>query len=317
MPDSSEDGRRWRLAITEGNGMAITFRHVFSHVGKFLAALLLAGCMSTGGAGNTATDAGTGSAAAAAVVAGWIAAPDGAAPVVLLTGASRGIGFELARQYAERGWRVIATCRNPATADALRELDARHANLIVMPLDVTDYAEMDALAMALRGLPVDVLINNAGILGGNDRQKFGTFDYAAFDEVMAVNVKGAIRMTETFIDNVAASEQKKIMNISSAVGSIQMTFGGQNFYRTSKAALNMSMRTIAKELRRAEEPGYNEVIIGLIHPGVVATDFAKNVPIPMIEPEESATAVMTVIDSYTEVKQSGTFLSYTGSKMPW
>ena len=243
--------------------------------------------------------------------------PQPVSPTVLITGANRGIGFELARQYADRGWGVIATCRTPADADALQGLAQDYSNLVVEQLDVTDFDEMDALAERYSGVPIDVLINNAGILGGNDRQKFGSFDYAAFNEVMAVNVIGPIRMVELFVDNVAASEQKKIMNISSAVGSVSMTFGGQNFYRASKSALNMSMRTIAKELRRSEVPGRNEIIVGLIHPGVVATDFAKNVPIPMISPEESAKGVIGVIDGFADRRQSGDFMSYTGKELPW
>ncbi|MBT8421683.1 MAG: SDR family NAD(P)-dependent oxidoreductase, partial [Gammaproteobacteria bacterium] len=203
-------------------------------------------------------------------------------------------------------------------ATALSALADSSDNVFIFQLDVTDYAEMDALAEQLVGIPIDVLLNNAGILGGNDRQKFGTFDYTALDDVMAVNVKGPIRMTEVFIDHVAASEQKKIMNISSVVGSVKRTFGGQIFYRASKSALNMSMRTIAKELRRAQQPERKEVIIGLIHPGVVATDFAKGVPIPMIEPEESARGVIKVIDEYyTTRRQSGDFMSYTGEELPW
>jgi len=245
------------------------------------------------------------------------APPEPAAPTVLITGASRGIGYELTRQYAEKGWGVIATCRNPDTADKLQSLAGVHPNILLERLDVTDFDEMDALAERYAGVPIDVLINNAGILGGNDRQKFGSFDYAAFEEVMAVNVIGPIRMVELFIDNVAMSEQKKIMNISSLVGSIQMTFPGQNFYRASKAALNMSMRTIAKELKGSKEPGRKEIIVGLIHPGVVATDFAKNVPIPMISPEESAAAVIVVIGSYQDRRQSGDFMSYTGKELPW
>ncbi len=272
-----------------------SFNRPCLQLGALMLAVWLAGCAST------------------AVVA----PPEPVAPTVLITGASRGIGFELARLYAEQGWGVIATCRNPDTANALQGLAVIFDNVLIERLDVTDFDEMDALADRYAGVPIDVLINNAGILGGNDRQKFGSFDYTAFDEVMAVNVIGPIRMVELFVDNVAMSEQKKIMNISSLVGSIQMTFPGQNFYRASKAALNMSMRTIAKELRRSKEPGRKEIIVGLIHPGVVATDFAKNVPIPMISPQESAAAVITVIDSYQDRRQSGDFMSYTGKELPW
>jgi NAD(P)-dependent dehydrogenase (short-subunit alcohol dehydrogenase family) len=239
-------------------------------------------------------------------------------PTVLITGASRGIGLELAREYARVGWGVIATCRTPATAAALQAIAADYPNLVIEELDVTDFDEMDRLGERYAGIPIDVLLNNAGILGGNDRQKFGTFDYDAYNEVMAVNVIGPMRMVETFVDNVALSEQKKIMNISSVVGSVSMTFGGQIFYRASKSALNMSMRTLAKELRRSKEPGRKEIIFGLIHPGVVATDFAKGVPIPMIEPEESAVAVIKVINEYyVSRRESGDFMSYTGSELPW
>ena len=243
-------------------------------------------------------------------------AVDPTRPTVLITGSSRGIGFELARQYAERGWGVVATCRTPATATALQELATDKPGVIIEALDVTDFAQIDALADKYRGVPIDILINNAGILGGNERQKFGNFDYAAFDDVMAVNTRGPIKMVEAFIDHVALSDQKKIMNISSAVGSITMTFSGQNFYRASKAALNMSMRTISKTLKRSEQPGHKEVIIGLINPGVVDTDFAKNVPIPMIQADESAAAVITVIDGYT-LEQTGSFMSYNGKPLPW
>lgn len=275
------------------------FRNAGAHLAGLILLLALGAC-STMTSSTTAAEA-----------------PSLQTPTVLITGSSRGIGLELARQYAGMGWGVIATARSPERADDLQALAAANPNVIVERLDVTDFAEMEALAERYSGVPIDVLINNAGILGGNERQFFGTFDYDAFDEVMAVNVVGAIRMVELFIDNVAISDQKKIMNISSAVGSIELTFGGQNFYRTSKAALNMSMRTIAKELRRAKEPGRKDVIIGLIHPGVVATDFAKNVPIPMIEPEESAAAVIEVIAGYTSVRQSGDFMSYTGKELPW
>ena len=291
----------------------MTVRKTIKQMTTWIAVLALgalAGCASIGGAASAET-------AAAGALRARLAAPD-AKPVVLITGSSRGIGLELARQYAERGWNVVATCRTPANATALADLDASYENLDMFELDVTDYAEMDALAALLDGIPIDILLNNAGILGGNDRQKFGTFDYTAFDDVMAVNVKGPIRMVEVFVDNVAASEQKKIMNVSSSVGSIKQTFPGQIFYRTSKTALNMSMRTLSKELRLSKEPGHKQIIVGLIHPGVVATDFAKGVPIPMIEPSESARGVIGVIDEYyTSRRQSGNFMSYTGEELPW
>ena len=239
-----------------------------------------------------------------------------AKPTVLITGSSRGIGFELARQYAEKGWGVIATARNPAGADQLQALARTHDNLIIEELDVTDFAEIDAVAARYRDVPIDVLINNAGILGDNDKQKFGTFDYSGFDAVMAVNTRGPIKMVEAFLDHVAASEQKKLMNISSAVGSIKLAFGGQTFYRSSKAALNMAMRNLSREMKRSKEPNRKQLIFGLIDPGVVRTDFAKNVPVPMIEPDVSAAAVMTVIENYT-TRDSGKFFTYTGKQMPW
>ena len=237
-------------------------------------------------------------------------------PTVLITGSSRGIGYELARQYAERGWGVIATARDPATAEGLKALAAKHPKVRIERLDVTDFSQIDALANRYRGVPIDLLINNAGILGDNDKQKFGTFDYAAFDLVMATNTRGPTRMLEAFVDHVAASDQKKIMNISSLVGSIGMTFGGQTFYRASKSALNMTMANLAKELRRMPQPGRKDIIIGLINPGIVETGFSKKLPIPMIQADVSAAAVITVIDGYT-LDMTGTFMDYTGKKLPW
>ena len=105
-------------------------------------------------------------------------------------------------------------------------------------------------------------------------------------------------VVELFVDNVAASEQKKIINISSSVGSISMAFPGQNFYKASKSALNMSMKVISKELKGSKDPNRKQNVDGLIHPGVVRTEFAGEVPIPMIEPKESAAAVIEVIQNH-------------------
>ena len=237
-------------------------------------------------------------------------------PTVLITGSSRGIGFALARQYAEMGWGVVATCRSPETADDLKALSQEHANVYIEKLDVTSADEVNSLAEAYRDVPIDVLINNAGILGDVPDQRFGNFGFETFDKVIDVNVKGPLRVTQAFIDNVVASDQKKIIGISSVVGSIEMNFGGQVFYRASKAALNMSMKTLAVESNWEKDPERKKVIFGLVNPGVVDTDFAKGVPVPMIQADESAAAVIARIEEFT-VEDSGTFVDYTGKPLPW
>lgn len=230
---------------------------------------------------------------------------------VLITGSSRGIGLEITRRYAEQGWRVIATCRTPAKALALQEIADEHSNVTIDALDVTDFAQIDALAAKYVDTPIDVLLNNAGISGGSDAQNFGEFDYPVFNQVMAVNVLGPLKMSEAFIDNVAASEQKKIINITSGQGSITRNFGGQYFYRASKSALNMVMRTLSIELKK------KGITVGLLSPGFVRTDFTKGLDFPMmITPQESAEAVVSLIDSYT-LEDTGTYVRNNGEPIPW
>jgi len=235
---------------------------------------------------------------------------------VLITGANRGIGYELARQYAEQGWTVIATARSPRDAADLKKLAAERDNVRIEKLDVTSDRSVRALAARLNGTPIDVLINNAGILGDIDAQKYGSYDFEVYDEIMDVNWKGPMRMVETFMDNVATSRQKKIMNMSSAVGSIEMTFPGQVFYRSSKAGLNMAMRTLSKEVKRDPDPQRKALIFGMINPGIVDTGFSKKLPIPMITAKESAEKCIAVIESYTPDK-SGMFFDCKGTKIPW
>lgn len=244
-------------------------------------------------------------------------AADETAPyTVLITGANRGIGYELTRQYAELGWTVIATARQPGDSADLKKLAEGHANVRIEKLDVTSERSVHALAARYRGTPIDVLINNAGILGDLNAQKYGSYDFDVYDEIVDVNWKGPLRMIEAFMDNVAASRQKKIMNMSSAVGSIDMTFPGQVFYRSSKAALNMAIRTVSKEVKRDPDPKRKALIFGLINPGIVDTGFAKNVPVPMITARESAEKCITLIEGYTAEK-SGMFFDYKGAKLPW
>lgn len=240
-----------------------------------------------------------------------LALPAQATPTVLITGSSRGIGLELARQYAERGWNVIATCRTPPEAAELQAIAAAHDNVTIEALDVTDFAQVDALAARYAGRPIDVLLNNAGISGGSENQQFGQLNYPVYQQVHAVNVLGPLKMAEAFLGSVKASEQKKIINITSTQGSIGRNFGGNMFYRSSKSALNMVMNTLAIELKK------QGITVGLVSPGFVKTDFVGDLDLPiMITPQESAAAVIAVIDNYG-LEQSGSFIRHTGEPSEW
>lgn len=248
---------------------------------------------------------------AAAALAGSFATAAADPPTVLITGANRGIGLELARQYAERGWNVIATARKPAEAGSLKAISAGHPNLVIEELDVTNHPQIDALAVKYKGRPIDILINNAGISGGHENAKFGQMKYDVYYEVQVVNVIGPVKMAEAFLPNVAASQQKKIINITSGQGSITKTWGCCYFYRASKAALNMMMRNISLELKP------KGITVGLVSPGFVKTDFTPGLNLPMmITPEVSAASVIKVIDGY-DLSKTGTFIEHDGKEVPW
>lgn len=236
------------------------------------------------------------------------------AATVMITGASRGIGFEFAKRYAERGWDVIATARTPADDVPLQDLAKKYDNVRIETLDVTDHPGIDALAEKLRGTPIDVLINNAGIAGGRNTQEFGSVDYSVFDGVMNINVLGPLKVTEAFIDHVAASEQKKVINISSSEGRLSNVRGSrQAFYRASKSALNMIMINVATNPSVVEKG----VIIGLLTPGFVDTDFTAGMSKQfMIDVETSVSRSMEMIDKYT-LEMSGKYYANTGEEMTW
>ena len=245
------------------------------------------------------------------LVAGPIAASE-PSPTVFITGANRGIGLELTRQYAAQGWTVIASCRTPAKAGALHAIANEHPAVEIVQLDVLDFERIDELASDYRSRPIDILINNAGIGGGGENQVFGRINYAAFDLVMNVNAKAPLKLAESLLDNVAASDLKKIITISSTEGSIGMTGGpGRGyFYRPSKTAVNMLMRNLA--LAVADRG----IIVGLVNPGAVNTDFMKGVPIPLLPVDESVSQVIDVIDSF-DLESSGSFRNYDGEQVVW
>ncbi|MDX2143042.1 MAG: SDR family oxidoreductase [Rhodospirillaceae bacterium] len=239
----------------------------------------------------------------------------GAGGTVLITGASRGIGFEFAKQYAQAGWTVIATARNPATAEPLKALAKAHKNIRIEALDVTDVKAVDALAEKLKGTAIDVLINNAGISGGAQNQKVGTIKYEVFDDVMRTNVMGPIKIAEAFTPHVAASTQKKIVSISSTEGSLTGISGRPDvnsiFYRASKSALNMAMINMAKALK---DKG---IIVVMLSPGLVQTDFVGDLRLPiMISPEQSVAMTMPIIARVT-MADTGKYFRHTGELAAW
>lgn len=236
---------------------------------------------------------------------------------VLITGANRGIGLAMARNYAERGWRVIATARKPEKANNLNELESSNDNVSVERLDVLDQQQVDALARKYAGQPIDVLLNNAAILGDKPGQVFGDYDFDLFNRVINTNVAGPLRLAEAFADHVEASDQKKIIAITSVQGSITLIRSATiQFYSASKTALNMSMRAVSAAV---EDRG---ITVALISPGAVDTDMmakaleGSNFRMRLLTPEQSAEAVINVIDQYS-FDMSGTFISHEGVKLPW
>ncbi len=207
--------------------------------------------------------------AAAVLAAGLMASGAVQAATVLITGSNRGLGLEFAKQYAAQGWTVIATTRKPAEAKELNDLAAKNKSVMVEKLDVTDLESVKALAAKYKGKPVDVLINNAGILGDVPKQTFGNLDRDLFRQVMDTNVFGAFAVTEAFRENVAASEQKKIVALTSLLGSITTAGPGHTYYKASKAAMTMGLRVFGREMRK------QGVIVGIIAPGVADTDMLK------------------------------------------
>jgi NAD(P)-dependent dehydrogenase (short-subunit alcohol dehydrogenase family) len=231
---------------------------------------------------------------------------------VLITGASRGIGLEFAQRYAERDWRVIATCRDPGKAETLQALAAKHANLVVEPLDVLDHAGIDALAARYATQPIDILLNNAGIGGGMENQLFGRLNYATFNEVMAVNAIGPMKVCEAFVKHVEASHLRKMMTVSSSQGSIGSVDAPRLYwYRSSKSALNMLMVNLAFQLKS------RGIIVGLVTPGATDTDFMKGLPKKMLRPvADAVTDMAREIDRF-DLSMTGQFLDTKGQSLPW
>jgi NAD(P)-dependent dehydrogenase (short-subunit alcohol dehydrogenase family) len=228
---------------------------------------------------------------------------------VLITGANRGLGLEFARQYLAEGWQVYATCRDPASAYELRRLAEDSDNrLRILAIAVTDSASIQSAATELDEEAIDLLLNNAGIVGPQG-QTIGNIDYEAWAEVLAVNTMGPVRVSEAFVKHVARSDRKLIVTLTSGMGSIaDNTSGGSIVYRSSKAAVNMVMRSLAIDLAP------RGITCAVVNPGWVRTDMGG--PNATLEPSESISALRRLIATLGP-EQSGQFFNYTGREYPW
>ena len=221
---------------------------------------------------------------------------------IMITGASRGLGLEFARQFYSEECKVIATCRNPKKANELNSI----GDIDVHSLDVTDDKSVANLADKLRGENIDILINNAGVIG--QRDGFGRLDYDIWAETMDTNVFGPMRVAEAFRDNVMNSEKKQMIFITSRMGSITEAVPNAYVYRSSKAALNMAVKCLSVEL---EQQG---LIAVLFHPGHVQTDMGGQAA--PVTPQKSIEGMKNQIVALTH-DDNGRFLSYDGHQIPW
>jgi len=234
----------------------------------------------------------------------------------------------LAREFTQRGWRVIATCREPDKAAELVQFAHDHPSVSIEKLDVTDNAAIDALVVKLKGQPIDVLFNSAGVSGTIDGQSLAKLAPDEFDRILRVNSYAPLRISTAFLDLVAASKQRKIIGMTSGYGSVSsvrdVTAGGYPnayFYAMSKAALNMGLHMFALEVAGR---GVTTIVMS---PGAVDTDMqrdmrtymagiGKPLTAPQITPAESAHAMVVTVENL-KPEQNGKFLSRSGAEVPW
>lgn len=252
------------------------------------------------------------------------------AETVLITGANSGLGLEFTKQYAAKGWTVIATHRRREMPETLAAVVAEHPNVRVETLDVTSVEQAQALAEKLKDVPVDVLINNAGVYndrsgcapgddecpGSYQTQSFGGLDFDLLDTIMAVNIKGPLIVSQTLYPNVKASALKKIVAISSSNGTITgelpNPWPGAMFYRMSKAALNREMQILASSVKP------DGVTVVILNPGPTLTEhqeYLRGNPIML----EMSFTVGHMIDTIakTTIDETGQFWRYDGVPEKW
>ncbi|WP_020166621.1 MULTISPECIES: SDR family oxidoreductase [Methylotenera] len=225
---------------------------------------------------------------------------------VLITGANRGIGLEFTKQYAADGWKVLACCRDPESADALQTLASTSKNVQVVALDVGNFSQIDSLALQLKDEVIDVLINNAGVY---PQSTFGDTNYDDWAAAFKINSMTSLKMAEAFVQHITRSQLKKIATLTSKMGSIDDNSGGESYiYRSSKTAVNMVMKSLSIDLKP-----YGISVVTL-HPGWVQTDMGG--ANGLINTQTSVTGLRRVIDALS-LESTGKFIAYDGKSINW
>lgn len=225
---------------------------------------------------------------------------------VLITGANRGIGLEFTKQYVQDGWNVLACCRNMLAATALQALATSHANIQVYSLDVADFAQIDALALQLKDEKIDVLINNAGVYPDSNLTDADTSDWL---DAFRINTIAPLKIAAAFTPHMANSQLKKLATLSSKMGSLDdNTSGGSYIYRSTKAAVNMVMKSLSIDLKPTG------IAVVTLHPGWVLTDMGGSNA--LIDTQTSVAGLRKVIANLN-ISNSGKFIAYDGKEIAW
>jgi NAD(P)-dependent dehydrogenase (short-subunit alcohol dehydrogenase family) len=225
---------------------------------------------------------------------------------VLITGTNRGIGLKFAEEYSKLGWHVIATCRDPSHANKLNQLATDFGSIEIYPLEVSSSDQIHELADALKNKPIDVLINNAGI---HRSCTLGSIDKQAWLESFTINSIAPYEVTIHLLDNILQGSLKKVISITSKMGSIDdNTSGGSYIYRSSKTALNSIMRSLEHDL------GHHGIATLTLHPGWVRTDMGGMGA--WINVDESVAGMIKQIEKLN-LSNAGRYVDYAGKKINW
>jgi NAD(P)-dependent dehydrogenase (short-subunit alcohol dehydrogenase family) len=227
---------------------------------------------------------------------------------ILITGTNKGIGLEFVKHYLKNNQKVIATCRNKKSAKDLLELKNTTSNLSLVELDVSNPNSINEFASKITDQPIDTFINNAGVFGPRNNE-FENFNAKEWLDVFNINTIAPLLITQKILKNLRLGKNKKLVFISSKVGSIEEnTGGGMYIYRSSKTALNQVIKSLSIDFKD------ENFIVAALHPGWVQTDMGG--PNALIDKKTSVKGMAEVIDSLV-LKNSGRFYNYDGSSIPW